>query len=200
MILLLLALGAALVAAAVHPAPKWGRTRCRSEAGSGPGVFGQLAGRSGRGAPGFVVPSWLPWTLLGIVAAAALAGVVVLWTARSRRRVASAEASATSAAVEAAIDALDAEADPLAGRCRRVRPDAAHARRARRCPVTDGSAARVLELVLVANRASERDATTLTGLFEEARYSSHPIPERLREVALATLRSLRGGLRAEGAR
>jgi Domain of unknown function (DUF4129) len=53
--------------------------------------------------------------------------------------------------------------------------------------------------VLAASQANEREASTLTGLFEEARYSTHPIPERLREVALAALRSLRGRLKTEGA-
>lgn len=74
-ILLLLALGAALVAAAVIGS-KRGRNALPLGSGLGTGGFGQLAGRSGKAVPGFVVPSWLPWTLLGIVAAAALAGVV----------------------------------------------------------------------------------------------------------------------------
>ena len=41
-----------------------------------------------------------------------------------------------------------------------------------------------LQRALVASRATEREARTLTGLFEEARYSAHPIPERLRELAV----------------
>jgi hypothetical protein len=53
--------------------------------------------------------------------------------------------------------------------------------------------------VLVASQANVREARTLTGLFEEARYSTHPIPERLREAALLALRSLRSRLQTEGA-
>ena len=57
-----------------------------------------------------------------------------------------------------------------------------------------------LRRVLVSNRASEREATTLTGLFEEARFSAHPIPERPRAVALSALKSLERRLQAGGAR
>jgi hypothetical protein len=50
----------------------------------------------------------------------------------------------------------------------------------------------------MASRATEREARTLTGLFEEARYSTHPIPEPVRELALSALRSLQDRLEAEG--
>ena len=103
-----LALGAALVAAAVD----------RLQTGAEPGGLGRArAGGSDHrpaaraAATGFVVPSWLPWTLLGIVAVA-VAGVVVLWLRRPRPRRRRPEASAARAAVDAAIGALDAEADP----------------------------------------------------------------------------------------
>ena len=198
-ILLLLALGAALVAAAVIGS-KRRQNALPLGSGLGTGGFGQLAGRSGKGASGFVVPSWLPWTLLGIVVAAAVGGVVVLWLTRSRRGVASAEASATSAAVEAAIGALDAEADPRRaviaayGAMQRTLGEHGVARSPTEAP------REYLQRVLIASQATDREARTLTGLFEEARYSTHPIPERLREVALAALRSLQGRLQAEAAR
>jgi Domain of unknown function (DUF4129) len=51
-----------------------------------------------------------------------------------------------------------------------------------------------LRRALAASRPTERETTTLTDLFEEARYSTHAIPERLREVALSALRSLRSRL------
>jgi hypothetical protein len=57
-----------------------------------------------------------------------------------------------------------------------------------------------LQRVLVASRAGEHESTTLTSLFEEARYSSHPISEHARQVALGALRSLQGRLQAEAAK
>jgi Domain of unknown function (DUF4129) len=195
------AVGAALIAAAATgtrralTGPAFGGTFAT-------GGSGALPGRPSDGATGFVVPSWLPWTVLGIVAVAVLAGVVVLWFRRSRRAAAAAaeEASATRAAVDAAIGALDSEADP--------RQAVIAAYRAMQRTLSEHGVARsateapreYLRRVLVASQANEREAKTLTGLFEEARYSTHPIPERLRELALAALRSLRGRLQAEGAR
>jgi hypothetical protein len=195
------AVGAALIAAAATgtkravTGPAFGGTFAT-------GGSGALPGRPSDGATGFVVPSWLPWTVLGIVAVAVLAGVVVLWFRRSRRAAAAAaeEASATRAAVDAAIGALDSEADP--------RQAVIAAYRAMQRTLSEHGVARsateapreYLRRVLVASQANEREAKTLTGLFEEARYSTHPIPERWRELALAALRSLRGRLQAEGAR
>ncbi len=51
-----------------------------------------------------------------------------------------------------------------------------------------------LQRVLVVASGAEPDASTLTGLFEEARFSPHPIPERLRALALSALGSLRARL------
>ena len=169
------------------------------EHASCPGGPDQLSGRTSGATTGFVVPSWLPWTLLGTVAVAVVAAVVVLWLRPPRPAVAPPEASAARAAVDAAIGALDAEADPrravIAAYAAMQRTLGEHgvARSSTEAP------REYLQRVLVAGQANEREARTLTGLFEEARYSTHPIPERLREVALAALRSLRGRLRAEGA-
>ncbi len=205
--LLPLALGAALVVAAVTgyrlrgKEPGSGSTFATGGSGS---TF--LTGGSGpssgltRGAREFVVPSWLPWTALGIVAVAVLAGVVVLWLRRPRRESTTAEAGATRAAVDAAIGALDSEADPRRaviaayGAMQRSLAEHGVARRPTEAP------REYLQRVLVASQANEREAKTLTGLFEEARYSTHPIPERFVELALAALQSLRGRLQAEGAR
>jgi len=193
-----LALGAALVAAAVtgskraQNGPRFGGTFLLG--GSAP-----LSGRPS-GATGFVVPSWLPWTVLGIVAVAVFAGVVALWLRRPRPSAALPDARATRAAVDAAIGALDAEADPRRaviaayGAMQRTLGEHGVARSSTEAP------REYLQRVLTASRANDREVRTLTGLFEEARYSTHPIPERLREVALAALRSLQGRLQAEGAR
>jgi len=192
------ALGAALVAAAVtgskraQNGPRFGGTF----------VLGGSAPLSGppSGATGFVVPSWLPWTVLGIVAVAAFAGVVALRLRRPRPSAAPPDARATRAAVDAAIGALDAEADPRRaviaayGAMQRTLGEHGVARSSTEAP------REYLQRVLTASRANDREVRTLTGLFEEARYSTHPIPERLREVALAALRSLQGRLQAEGAR
>ena len=191
------AVGGALVAAALT-----GSTRGRNEPGFGntfgSGGSGQLSGRSSA-ATGFAVPAWLPWTVLGIVAVAVMAGLVVLWFRRSRLEAAPSDASATRAAVDAAIGALDAEADPRRaviaayGAMQRTLGEHGVVRSPTEAP------REYLQRVLVASHANEREARTLTGLFEEARYSTHPIPERLREVALAALRSLRSRLETEGA-
>jgi len=148
----------------------------------------------------FVVPSWLPWTVLGIAAVAVIAGLVVLWLRRPRPAAEAPEPTATRAAVDAAIGALDAEADPRRaviaayGAMQRTLGEHGMVRSPTEAP------REYLQRVLLASHAGEREARTLTLLFEEARYSTHPIPERLRETALASLRSLRRHLQAEGAR
>ena len=102
--------------------------------------------------------------------------------------------------MDAAIGALDAEADPRRaviaayGAMQQTLGEHGVARSSTEAP------REYLQRVLTASRANDREVRTLTGLFEEARYSTHPIPERLREVALAALRSLQGRLQAEGAR
>ena len=196
-ILVPLALGAALVVAAVTGSKREQNAHPLGGA-LGAGRAGELSGRSGRA--GFVVPSWLPWTLLVIVGVVVAAGVVVLWLTRRISAVAPPEAIATRAAVDAAIGALDAEADPRRaviaayGAMQRTLGEHGVARSPTEAP------REYLQRVLMASQANEREARTLTSLFEEARYSTHPIPERVREVALAALRALRGRLQMEGAR
>jgi len=193
------AVGAALVVAAVI-----GTRSANNSTRFGGGAFG-LASRGSSPPPGgrggFVVPGWLPWTVLAIAVVAVGVGLVALWGRREHASTETAEtASASRAAVEAAIGALGLESDP------RRAVIAAYAAMQRtlgeRGVVRSPAEAprEYLERALVASRATEREARTLTGLFEEARYSEHPIPERLREVALFALRSLQGRLQAEGAR
>jgi len=193
-----LALGGALVAAAVlgsrpvHYAP--------------PSLYGryglvplQHASSASNRRTGFAVPGWLPWTVLGILAAAIGAGLVVLWLRRYRPVAEVREPDAARAAVEAAIGALDAEADPRRaviaayGAMQQTFADHGVIRPPAEAP------REYLGRTLVASRATELEAKALTGLFEEARYSPHPVPERMRAVALSTLRSLQGRLRTEGA-
>lgn len=51
-----------------------------------------------------------------------------------------------------------------------------------------------LQRVLATGTASTHELTTLTSLFEEARFSPHSISERVRERALGALSSLRAAL------
>jgi Domain of unknown function (DUF4129) len=193
-VLLPFALGAALILAAAT-----GAQRVQNTSGGTFEAGGSRlpSGRASGGTSGFVVPSWLPWTVLGIVAMGVVVGGIVLWVRRPQRSAPPPEANATRAAVDAAIDALDSEADPRSaviaayGAMQRTLGEHGVVRSPTEAP------REYLQRVLVATQANEAEATTLTGLFEEARYSTHPIPERLREAALAALRSLRGRVRAE---
>jgi hypothetical protein len=196
-----LAFGSALVAAAL--------TGTRS-GGTAPGFGAEpLGGAPSGGAlaspPGakgtFAVPAWLAWTLFALVGVAIVSTLIMLWARRERSAIEPRpEASAANAAVEAAIDALDGETDP--------RRAVIAAYRAMQRALGEHGVVRApaeapreyLQRALLSTRASEREASTLTGLFEEARYSMHPIPERVREVALSALRTLQRRLRTEGVR
>lgn len=197
-LVLTLALGAVLVAAAalgtrsVDTVPRFG--------GQSLGAAQSRATRSRGASTGFAVPSWLPWTLVAIVAVALAAGILVMWFRRERPSAESAEASAARAAVKAAIGALDDETDARQGviaaygAMQRTLGERGLVRSPTEAP------REYLERALMTSRGTESEARTLTGLFEEARYSTHPIPERLRELALSALRSLQRRLEAEGAR
>lgn len=195
-ILLPFALGAALVAAAVI-----GTRSARNPVRFGSGSFGlaPLGSSPSTGTRGgFALPGWLPWTALAILVAAVGVGLLVLWRRREPGPTETSEtASASRAAVEAAIGALG-ESDPR--RAVIAAYAAMQSTLGERGVVRSPAEAprEYLERALVASRATEREARTLTGLFEEARYSKHPIPERLRELALSALRSLQGRLQAEG--
>lgn len=190
------ALGAALIAAAAN-----GTRSVRTAPRFGAQPFG--GGSSGATSPvgtgaGFAVPAWLPWTVVAIVLIAVGVGGLALWLRRERPVTEPAQSSAARAAVEAAIGALDHEADPRRGviAAYRAMQRALGERGVVRLP--SEAPREYLERALISTSATERDATTLTGLFEEARYSTHPIPERLREVALSALHSLQRLLQADG--
>ncbi len=147
----------------------------------------------------FSLPSWVPWTVLVIVLVAIVFGGLLL----ARRRVSPAdepsERKAAREAVEAAIGALDASTDPrsavIAAYGAMQRTLAAHGVARSRAEAPREYLRRVLEVM----SGSDRDARTLTGLFEEARFSKHPIPEHVRELALSALSSMRARLRMGGA-
>jgi len=193
-----LAVGAALIVAAAI-----GTRSARNTVRFGSGAFGSASGGSSTssGTPGgFVLPAWLPWTVLAIVVFAIGVCLVAFWLRREQPTTDVAETpGASRAAVEAAIGALDAESDP---RRAVIAAYAAMQRTLGEYGVVRSPAEaprEYLERALMASRATEDEARTLTGLFEEARYSEHPITERLRAVALSALRRLQGRLQAEGA-
>jgi Domain of unknown function (DUF4129) len=194
-ILVPFALGAALLAAAVvgvriFPGP--GRP---SAASPNHAAFSTPA--PVRSTRSFELPSWLPWAVLGVLAVAVLVGG---WLLLQRSRTLTDEvprAPAAREAVEAAIVALDSTRDPraavIAAYAAMERTFAAHdlGRLAPEAP------REYLRRVASANAASGDPAATITGLFEEARFSTHPIPETARARTLAGLSALRASVGAE---
>ncbi|MGH2894977.1 MAG: DUF4129 domain-containing protein [Solirubrobacteraceae bacterium] len=188
------ALGAALVAA-VAVGLKSGGHAARPSGRAPGGVAGPLATRPlPATAHGYTVPAWLPWTALGIVLAGLIVGAGLWWwRAREPAAIAGLQATPAEAAVQAAIGALDGVDDP------RDAVIAAYAAMqdtlaARGVPRLPAEAPReYLQRVLRATAASEAEAEarTLTGLFEEARFSIHPISGGIRERALSALRAVR---------
>lgn len=151
-------------------------------------------------------PAWLPWALVAIV---------LLWVAfrlgrdlragrieRPRwRRSAAPEVSPesddvglTRRAIDAALVPLREPADPRAAvieayaRMEQVLAERDLGRRAAEAP------REYLDRVLVARGVPERSLTSLTALFEEARFSRHPIPESASRDAASELRALRAAL------
>ena len=102
-------------------------------------------------------------------------------------------------AVEAAIGALETTTDPrsavIAAYAAMERALAAHG--IVRSPAE--APREYLRRVLAASRGSDREARTLTGLFEEARFSPHPVSARVRDLALSALSSLHARLRTGAA-
>jgi hypothetical protein len=142
-----------------------------------------------------VVPEWLPWTALGLVVVV-LVGALLFLIARRRPPTVDKPSphTAPGEAVAAAMRALDGVTDPreavIAAYAAMEQTLAAHGvvRSATEAP------REYLGRVLAAGSAGRREARTLTALFEEARYSTHPIPERIRERAWEALESLRARL------
>ncbi len=199
-ILVPFALGAALVAAAVlgekivHPTP-----RILGGGPLGPSHGAPLA-RRGDGSSNFVVQSWLPWTVLAIVIVAVTAGIFLLLRRGHPLADEHSERIAARAAVQAAIGALDTDVDPrsavIAAYGAMEGTLAAHG--VARSPAE--APREYLRRVLTSSSVSEPEARTLTELFEEARFSTHAIPERGRALALSALGALREQLQLDGAR
>jgi Domain of unknown function (DUF4129) len=167
-----------------------------------------------------VTPTWLPWTLAGI----GLTGIVVagllfvrdlrMWSGKRRSRLRArrtapgspaAEPSSAGAAdeTELARRAVESALEPL-----RNPPDpreaviAAYARMEKALAErelgrqTPEAPREYLARVLREQGMPERSLTTLTALFEEARYSLHPIPESAPRRALSELENARARWRA----
>jgi Domain of unknown function (DUF4129) len=171
---------------------------------------------------GFTLPAWLPLMLVGVVAMGILvAGVLharglrlwrFRWSGRRRARRRRPGAAATEPsivgtgddaevarrAVEAALEPLRDPADPRAAviaayaRMEQVLAERKLGRRAPEAP------REYLARVLREHGMPERSLTTLTALFEEARFSLHPMSHSARRRALSALENARLGLRAAG--
>jgi Domain of unknown function (DUF4129) len=186
------ALGAALIAAVV-----FGMKNVQPD--RGPGATETLVHPQGPAPPGggrstFVVPSWLPWTVLTIAVLAVAIGGLWLWRRRSRFANEPVARTAARAAADAAISALEETTDPrgavIAAYAAMERTLAAHGvgRMVAEAP------REYLDRVLVETSGAANDARRLTTLFEEARFSLRPISERSRTLALTALRSVRAQL------
>ena len=192
-----LVLGAALIAAAVLGARASSRSS-RLTAGGFARPTRTPASRVGSGgSSGFVLPAWLPWLALAVVLFAAAA----IGLALVRRRTATAQRSsdydAAGSAIDAAIDALD---DPLEPRqaviAAYVAMERSYGARGLARPAFEAPR-EYLRRLLTASSASEDEAAELTTLFEEARYSTHPILASARDRARAALSTLKVRLREE---
>jgi hypothetical protein len=180
----------------------------------------------GLGPPG--PPGWL-WWLLGAIGAAAVVWVTVRivrelirirwrlprlgdWHWRRRARTALGESPATEPAqvahdeanvvrdaIDAALVPLREPADPRAAVIEAyARLEHALAERdlGRRTPEAPRE---YLRRVMREQRVPQEPLTTLTALFEEARFSQHPIPESARRRAASELKTARAALAAEAA-
>jgi hypothetical protein len=147
----------------------------------------------------YSLPDWLPW----IVLAVALVTVAVAWMLVARRRPRDAsppsDRDPARASLEMAIDELQRHDDPRGAviaaylAMERTLADRGLARASAEAP------REYLHRVLVHAGVAEREATLLTGLFEQARFSTHTISERLRTQARIALTSLRDRLSTGGA-
>jgi Domain of unknown function (DUF4129) len=160
-------------------------------------------------------PAWLLWTIAAVTLAGVLAALVLLgrdlwgrvgWprrrrgdrpTARETTVVApsngAAEDNAEVArrAIDAALEPLRGPADTRAGVIEayaRMEQVLAERELGRRTPEAPRE---YLGRVLLQQGMPERSLTTLTGLFEEARFSLHPIPESAPRRALRELEKAR---------
>ena len=164
-------------------------------------------------------PAWLPWTIVGLALVSILAvGVLLVRSVRrgggrfGRRRARRTapgpvaaeppnvgtedEAEVARRAVEAAMTPLRDPADPRAAviaayaGMEQVLAERALGRQTPEAP------REYLARVLREQGMPERSLTTLTSLFEEARFSLHPIPQSAPRRALSELENTRGALAA----
>jgi hypothetical protein len=149
-------------------------------------------------------PAWLPWALVALVllwVGVRLAREPATWRSdRPRRRLRDApelpgdDAVVARRAVDAALEPLREPADPRAAVIEayaRMEQVLAAQRLGRR----EAEAPReYLHRVLGAQGAPEASLRSLTELFEEARFSRHPIPESASRDAASALRAVRTAL------
>lgn len=189
--LLPLALAALLFAAAILGVKRTGRIAALSGSPRG-GPAGGSPARARPASTGLVVPGWVPWTALALLAAAVAVAAWLLWRwwrEPMMQGAPDATTTAGGAAVAAAMIALESVQDPrqavIAAYVSMEDVLAAHGvrRAAAEAP------REYLRRVVTAD-AGDSEATTLTGLFEEARFSTHAISADLRERALAALTAL----------
>jgi hypothetical protein len=164
-------------------------------------------------------PAWLPWTIVGLgVVGIVTAGLLLardlrLGGAKRRRRrrdrrtaprtaatelsaVAEDDSDVARRAVEAALEPLRDPADPRAAviaAYERMEQVLAERELARRTPEAPRE---YLARVLREQGMPERSLTTLTALFEEARFSLHVIPQSAPRRALSELENARVALAA----
>jgi Domain of unknown function (DUF4129) len=164
-------------------------------------------------------PEWLPWTIVGLgVVGIVTAGLLLardlrLGGAKRRRRrrdrrtaprtaatelsaVAEDDSDVARRAVEAALEPLRDPADPRAAviaAYERMEQVLAERELARRTPEAPRE---YLARVLREQGMPERSLTTLTALFEEARFSLHVIPQSAPRRALSELENARVALAA----
>jgi hypothetical protein len=192
-----MALGAALVTAALlgtrHAPPRM------------EGILPRLglspaAAASARPAAGasFVLPGWVGWTLAAIAGVVIVTILLVLAIVSTRRPPEPAPGEvAAGAAMRAAIQALALPGDPrlavIAAYAAMERVLAAHG-----LPRPPAEAPReYLIRALGVAAGTEADLAVLTGLFEQARFSPHPIAPSGRDRAVSALDSLRRRLSSE---
>ena len=166
------------------------------------------------------MPAWLPWTIIGLAVAAIVAACLLLFRdlrlpggrrlgrRRAHRTATRPEAADPSIAateddaevarraVEAALKPLHDPADPrsavIAAYARMEEVLAARELRRR----TPEAPREYLARVLREHGMPGRPLTTLTALFEEARFSLHPIPQSAPRRALSELENARVALAA----
>jgi hypothetical protein len=173
----------------------------RRHSGRPPGLAHAGAGAHGAhsGSSGVAFLGWLPIVALS---ALVLLDVVILAVAfvparRGNLEPAPAEDAARSA-VDASLDALESEPDArraVIAAYRRMELALSEAGRPRRAPE---SPREYLRRALGSLEVSAGPLTTLTGLFERARFSTRRIGPRQRDEAIDALRRIRNELDVDG--